>query len=78
MATTTSTEQFVDQRDDEHPIRWEAAGDPETRQYLSLEDAVRRIARVTVNPDAEAIQASLLAGNLERTPFAFYQYEDPS
>jgi hypothetical protein len=72
-----SDETFVDERDAEHPIRWTSASDGETK-YLSLEDAVRRIARSMIDPDAEAIQAGLMAGQRYGTGFAMYEYVDPA
>lgn len=70
--------EFVDKRDDAHPIRWTPAGGDEPDRYLSIDEAVRRIARVQEEPDAMAVQEGLLAGQRYRTAFAFYEYEDPS
>jgi hypothetical protein len=61
--------------DDEHPVRWSAAGGGGPDAYLSVEDAVDRLVSYGWHP--AAARRDLLAGRTVRTPFAFYTMDVP-
>ena len=78
MVTTTPTdlqEPFARERDDAHPVRWSPA-DGDTPAYLTLKGAAERLARYFGGDPAD-YEADLLCGGPTRTPFAFYQIDDP-
>lgn len=68
-----SADAFAPALDDEHPVRWTPA-DGGPARFITLEGAVARLCRDGGDP--EATRTGLLAGQMFRTMFAFYQLDE--
>lgn len=67
---------FVAERDDEHPVKWQGAGDVDRVAWLTVDDAVERLARWYYNgpteDDKAVLRAGLESGRKFRSNYAYY------
>lgn len=74
-ATTQPEGPFARFRDADHPVRWSPA-DGDTPAYLTIKGAAERLRRYFPADFARDFEEDLKAGQILRTPFAYYAIDE--